>query len=56
MLMLNVLMAICVEAAESWAWRVKEYCPDAVGVPIIVPVEALSARPGGNEPRITLQL
>jgi hypothetical protein len=49
-------MAICVEAAESWAWTVKEYCPDAVGVPVIAPVEALSASPGGSEPRMTLQL
>ena len=56
MLMLSVLMAICVEAAESWAWTVKEYCPDAVGVPVMAPVEALTASPGGSEPRMTLQL
>ena len=35
---------------------VTENAPDLVGAPAILPVDALSVSPGGNEPPTTLQL
>jgi hypothetical protein len=35
---------------ESTTWAVKLYVPAVVGVPVIVPVEVLSVKPGGREP------
>src|ERR1700674_557609 len=50
-------VAVCaVGVEESVTWTVKEKVPIAVGVPAIVPVEAFSSNPGGNEPVTTLQL
>ncbi len=54
--MVNVFVAVWGDVAESLTWTIKGYCPDAVGVPVTAPVEALSASPGGNEPETTLQL
>jgi hypothetical protein len=46
MLQLEVAVLPC----ESTTWAVKLYVPAVVGVPVIAPVEALSVKPGGNEP------
>jgi hypothetical protein len=41
---------------ESCTCTVKEELLALVGVPVMVPVEAPSASPGGSEPETTLQL
>ncbi len=56
MFTVNALEALCGEVAESRTCTVKEYCPEAVGVPLITPVEALSDNPAGNPLEATLQL
>jgi hypothetical protein len=49
--MLNDCVAVCaVGVVESVTFTVKRNDPAAVGVPEIVPVEADSVRPAGNEP------
>jgi len=40
---------------ESLTSAVKLYCPEAVGVPLMFPLEA-SVRPGGRLPELTVQL
>ena len=40
---------------ESFTSAVKLYCPEAVGVPLMFPLEA-SAKPGGKLPELTVQL
>jgi hypothetical protein len=37
---------------ESTTLAVKPYVPAVVGVPVIVPVEELSVKPGGSEPLV----
>jgi hypothetical protein len=48
MLQLEVAVLPC----ESATWAAKLYVPAVVGVPVMAPVEALSVKPGGNEPLV----
>jgi hypothetical protein len=52
----SVLVAVCGEAAESRTCTVKEKSPEAVGVPLIAPLEAFKLNPAGSEPEVTLQV
>jgi hypothetical protein len=52
----SVLVAVCGEAAESRTCTVKEKSPEAVGVPLIAPVEPFKLNPVGSEPDVTLQV
>ena len=49
---LSDLVAVLLFASVTFA--VKVDVPDAVGVPEIAPVEALSVNPAGSEPLLTL--
>ena len=53
---LNASAAVCGGAAESVTCMVTENAPVLVGAPAILPVDALSVSPGGNEPPIPFQL
>ena len=54
---LNDFVAVCaVGVVESVTFAVKLNVPDAVGVPEIVPVAAVSVSPPGNAPELMLQL
>jgi hypothetical protein len=50
--MLKLADALAPEASSTWP--VKSDVPAAVGVPAITPVAAVSVRPAGNEPEVTL--
>ena len=56
MLRVNVFVAVWGDVAESWACTVKEYGPDTVGVPAMVPADVPSTSPGGSEPETMFQL
>jgi hypothetical protein len=53
---LNAFVAVWEGAAESLTCMVTENVPASVGAPAILPVDAVSVSPGGNEPPATLQL
>ena len=50
------LEALCCGDPESRAEAVKVLLPEAVGVPEIAPVEALSVKPDGKDPDVIVQL
>lgn len=55
--MLRLLVAVCAAGeVESVTFTVKLNVPDAVGVPEIVPVEAVKLRPVARVPELMLQL
>jgi hypothetical protein len=51
----NGLDAIQGGELESVTSAVKLYCPEAVGVPLMIPLEA-RVKPGGRFPELTTQL
>jgi hypothetical protein len=55
--MLRFLVAVCgVGVSESVTVTVKFVVPEAVGVPVIAPVEAFSESPFGRLPVVTAQV
>src|SRR6266852_447734 len=52
----SCLLAVCGVAAESFACTVKVKEPEAIGVPLMVPVELFSDNPPGREPTVRLQV
>jgi hypothetical protein len=49
-------LAVAVPLALSFNVTVKEEAPAVVGVPLIVPLEAIKVRPAGNEPALIDQV
>jgi hypothetical protein len=49
-------VAVCAGELESFTCTVNEKVPEAVGVPLIVPVEAVKDKPAGSEPLVRLQV
>ena len=54
--MVRAFVAVCAGEEESVAFTVKLLAPAVVGVPLIVPVLELRARPAGREPTLTDQV
>jgi hypothetical protein len=52
----NVLVAVCGVAAESFTCTVKDEDPALDGVPLMTPVDVASESPAGSEPDVTLQV
>ena len=54
---IRAFIAVCgVGEEESLTWTEKSNWPPSAGVPESMPLAALSARPDGNAPDITLQV
>src|SRR5215472_6981834 len=47
---------VAVLFAASFTCTVNDAVPELVGVPLMAPVDAVSARPGGNVPELISQL
>ncbi len=56
MLIESCLLAVCGVEEESVAWTVNVKVPEALGIPLIAPVELFGANPPGREPAVMLQL
>ena len=52
----KAFVAVCAGEVESVTLAVKLNEPDAVGVPEMLPVPAVSVRPAGRAPELMLQL
>ena len=53
---LKAFVAVCAGEVESVTLAVKLNEPEAVGVPEMLPVPAVSVRPAGKAPALMLQL